>query len=893
MNKGLKSVLASLAMLITVTTFAQLEPSIYKNKKFTIYPNKIVQEDKYTAVAESNEKIVSDYKSPANAYASANLSFKFSINGKDNEMSPGVDHHFTCNNLSNETPLIVFGQQLKETNGNEQTYLKPETKLTVRLDMRSVLADFNKQGYFVTYKGDKIFKEDFKGVFIAGGTAPMIWDFDNLVNRAELRLKDDDGDGIFTTDLILNAPKDEKQTAAKWQLFRNIESFPILNTGLPIANAIYNMSIEEMIKAVEPDSTFRTGKEWAGVWTRDISYSIILSMAYLQPQVAIKSLMRKVNKKKRIIQDTGTGGAYPASTDRMVWATAAWEVYKATGDKDWLNESYTIIKNSIEDDMHNAYDPITGLVKGESSFLDWREQTYPRWMQPVDIYNSYNLGTNAVHFQGNIVLAEMAKLKGNVNVYTKHAKIAATIKAGINKYLWMPDKGYYAQFMYGRNYMMVSPRSEALGEALCVLFGIADEAQQHQIIAKTPVMDFGIPCIYPQIPGIPPYHNNAVWPFVQSYFALAAAKVGNEKALWSSFAAIYRAAALFATNKENLVAENGDFAGTQINSSNMLWSLSGNIALIHKTLFGIQYQADHLSFQPTVPVAFKNGATLKNFKYRNAILDIQLEGTGNKISAFYLDGKLVTAYKVPSNLVGNHSINIVMESQPMLAAELNSVSEYVSLNTPQVKIEDNKLMWYDVEAATQYEIWVNGKKIKTTQETTYIVDQPGTTEIQIVAVDKNGFKSFASEPVLLANNQQKIVQLETQFKPATQPYKGFTGNGFVEINNTINRKLIIKIDVPADGLYAIDFRYANGNGPTNTSNKCAIRTLAVGQIAVGTIVLPQRGNEEWSNWGFTNAVKAKLTKGPQQLVLSFEDWNDNMNGEVNQAMLDYLRITKL
>ena len=45
-----------------------------------------------------------------------------------------------------------------------------------------------------------------------------------------------------------------------------------------------------------------------------------------------------------------------------------------------------------------------------------------------------------------------------------------------------------------------------------------------------------------------------------------------------SMADIYRAAALFATNKENMVAENGDSARTQINSSNMLWSLSGNIS---------------------------------------------------------------------------------------------------------------------------------------------------------------------------------------------------------------------------------------------------------------------------------------------------------------------------
>jgi glycogen debranching enzyme len=328
------------------------------------------------------------------------------------------------------------------------------------------------------------------------------------------------------------------------------------------------------------------------------------------------SLMKKVNKKKRIIQDTGTGGAYPISTDRVVWATAAWEVYKATGDKDWLRDAYQIIKNSIADDIENAYDSKTGLVKGESSFLDWREQTYPRWMQPADIYHSENLGTNALHYQGNVVLAEMAKLLGNLNVYTKHRDIALKIKTGINTYLWLPQKGYYAQYLYGRSFLRTSNRSESLGEALCVLFGIADEAQKKSIISKMPVMDFGVPCIYPQIPNITPYHNNAIWPFVQSYYALAAATVKNEEAVLESVATIYRAAGLFVTNKENMVAENGDFAGTQINSSNMLWSLSGNIALIHKIFFGIQFESNSLSFHPFVPQSFSDTRSLNNFKYR-------------------------------------------------------------------------------------------------------------------------------------------------------------------------------------------------------------------------------------------------------------------------------------
>ncbi|PIH04468.1 hypothetical protein CS542_01040 [Pedobacter sp. IW39] len=62
--------------------------------------------------------------------------------------------------------------------------------------------------------------------------------------------------------------------------------FPQYKSAVPIMDALYNLGLEEMENAIEPDSTFRTGKEWAGVWTRDISYSIILSMATLQPKVA-------------------------------------------------------------------------------------------------------------------------------------------------------------------------------------------------------------------------------------------------------------------------------------------------------------------------------------------------------------------------------------------------------------------------------------------------------------------------------------------------------------------------------------------------------------------------------------------------------------------------------
>jgi hypothetical protein len=58
----------------------------------------------------------------------------------------------------------------------------------------------------------------------------------------------------------------------------------------------------------------------------------------------------------------------------------------------------------------------------------------------------------------------------------------------------------------------------------------------------------------------------------------------------------------------------------------------------------------------------------------------------------------------------------------------------------------------------------------------------------------------------------------------------------------------------------------------------------------GTIVFPQRGTDEWSNWGYSNSYTVTLRKGPNQIRLAFDSWNINMNEDVNRAMIDHVRI---
>ncbi|MGY3089394.1 hypothetical protein ACVWYF_002442 [Hymenobacter sp. UYAg731] len=888
----------------TTASTPAVQTPIWQSDAYSLYRDRVVQ-GPHEARALSATELVSNYVSPANNRQNPRIEFKFSLNGKDNEMAPGLNHLLVAvprpGGGAIETPTIVFGQRyVDSTPATADTYLALNTPVRIRLDLRPVLAAFKQQGFYTTFKGEKLYQEDFKHVYVAGGTAPLSWDFDNLTNKPELEMKDPDGDGIYETTLTLNQPAAAKTTAASWKKTINTADFPQYSSDYPLADALYNLALEEARRAVEPDSTFRTGKEWAGVWTRDVSYSIILAQASLQPKVAMKSLLRKVSPAGRIIQDTGTGGAYPCSTDRIIWATAAWEIYQATGDEAWLRKVYPIIKQSIADDVQNAYDPATGLVRGESSFLDWREQTYPRWMQPVDIYQSENLGTNAVHYQGNVVLAQMAARLGQPGVAAQYKRQAANIKDAINLHLWQADKGYYGQYLYGRTTLVLSPKAEALGEALCVLFGIAEGERAQQVVSKTPTVPFGVPCIYPQIPGIPPYHNDAVWPFVQSFWALAAAQVGNEASLTESMAAIYRPAALFLTNKENFVARTGDYAGTQINSSNMLWSLSGSLGLVYKVLFGMRYEGDRLVFRPFVPQAFAGQRRLTGFKYRRAVLDVEMTGFGNVIKSITLDGQPLAEAAVPAGLSGRHAVRIVLSSEVPAAQPVNRVADAVAPETPVAGMMlgyVSLLGWNEIEGAQKYKVLANGSLLETVSQGTAMTFPPRMGMVyQVVAVNAAGQESFASEPIEIdydRNPAQQQIQLEALAPKATQPYKGYSGKGFVEISTTKNLTLNIPVTVPESGLYALDFRYANGNGPINTNNQCAIRTLRRGAALLGTVVLPQRGVQEWSSWGFSNPIMVRLEKGTHALTLTYEPANQNMNIEVNEAMLDYLRVRRV
>lgn len=679
-----------------------------------------------------------------------------------------------------------------------------------------------------------------------------------------------------------------KNSEKSWKNSVDISKKPSYKSDQPIVDALFNLSTEEAIKNIEADSTLRTGAKWGGVWTRDISYSIFLAFAYQEPEIAKISLMKKVNR-DRIIQDTGSGGAWPISSDRVIWATGAWEIYKVTGDNNWLKKVFPIIKNSLEDDYKTIYNAETGLFKGESSFLDWREQTYPKWMSNMDIFVSENLGTNVAHYNAYKILAEMAQiLKEPAGVYEKRA---ADLKTAINAKLWMKNNGYYGQYLYGRPNLTLSPRFEALGESLAVLFEVADQEKSSSIFQNSPVTAYGVTCIYPQIPEIPPYHNNAIWPFVQAYWNLAAAKTGNEKALLHGLSSIYRAGGLFLTNYENMVAETGDFEGTEINSDRMLWSMAGNLAMVNRVFIGFNFEKDGLRFSPTIPKAFGGKKSLTNFKYRNAILDIEVNGFGKHIKSIKLNGKDLSNAFFPANLKGKHNIVIKMDNQSFDKDAINLVPNHFSLPNPTVNLVGISLQWKPIKGAKQYLVYKDGNLFTKTTSTSLEIDLNQFATYKVSAIDDKGWESFTSEPIMVYPKQNiTVIETENNVEKSLLNYTNYTGSGFIESTTTKNQQIEIDLNTEKTGKYLIDFRYSNGSGPWNTENKCAIRSLYLNNNYVGALVFPQRGTGLWTDWDYSNSYQLDLEKGSNKIKIAFENWNNNMNVETNTMMLDNLRI---
>ncbi|MES2297991.1 MAG: esterase [Pseudomonadota bacterium] len=376
---------------------------------------------------------------------------------------------------------------------------------------------------------------------------------------------------------------------------------------------------------------FETGERWHYVWTRDLSYAAKLGLAMLDPQRTRNALAFKLSPWRvgatvaaqvagsaaglQIVQDTGSGGSWPVSTDRVSWAFGAEEVLNMLAPAEraaFAQQALTALENTIENDRLAAFDGATGLYMGEQSFLDWREQSYAAWIVTdlAALASSKALSTNVAHYKALTLAAELAREQGKAALSKKYQGWADALKKAINARLWLSGAGMYSGLTASRFDGAPMVKFDWLGQALAIITGVADEGRAQEILANYPHGPMGAPVIYPQQADVPVYHNRAIWPFVTAFGLRAAAASGNVSVADAAYDTLMRGAALNLSNMENLEWLSAQpllldeakpaLTGPVINSRRQLWSVAGYLGMVIGNVFGVSTSRGGIEIRPFI-----------------------------------------------------------------------------------------------------------------------------------------------------------------------------------------------------------------------------------------------------------------------------------------------------
>lgn len=376
---------------------------------------------------------------------------------------------------------------------------------------------------------------------------------------------------------------------------------------------------------------FETGEKWHYVWTRDLSYAADLGLALLDPERVRNSLEFKLSALRpgltkaavvpgradglQIIQDTGSGGSWPVSTDRITWAFGAEKVLATlpAGQRQaFARRALAALGNTIDIDRVAAFDAASGLYTGEQSFLDWRDQSYAAWIvnDLSSLASSKALSTNVGHYKALTLAARLAKESGDAPLADKYAAWAQALKTAINERLWLADAGMYSSLTAPHFDGAPMHKFDWLGQALAIITGVASPERTRSILAHYPHGPMGAPVIYPQQQDMPVYHNRALWPFVTAYGLKAAAIGRNVSVADAAYDTLTRGAALNLSNMENLEwlsgqpllldEKNPALIGPVINSKRQLWSVGAYLGMVIENVFGISANEHGLTVQPFI-----------------------------------------------------------------------------------------------------------------------------------------------------------------------------------------------------------------------------------------------------------------------------------------------------
>jgi len=729
---------------------------------------------------------------------------------------------------------------------------------------------------------------------------------------------------------------------------------PSLQSRNVMFDALYQLALAELddasVSAIrdgsfrngEPleckEGCFETGKKWPYVWTRDTAYAAHLGLAWFDPTRARSSLELKTSTRRdgtdlQIVQDTGTGGSYPVSTDRVVWALGAREVLRQLEGAEraaFAERAFTAITNTLKHDRAVVFDAEDGLYRGEQSFLDWRSQSYPAWTVPdtVHIATSKSLSTNVAHLAAMDVAAELAEERGDGTSLAQLRADATALRERIRARFWLADEQQFSSLITTELDPAPTRRFDLLGTSLAILLGVATPEQASAAVAKYPVLRAGPPVLFPQQQDTAIYHNRAIWPFVTAYFASAGKKAGNGSVVAGSVASLMRGAALNLTNVENLElvtgkpwVDDGASSGPVVNSQRQLWSVAGYVHMVHGVIFGLAPARDGLDVTPFVPRAVRSdvfgaarSAVLNNVRVRGKQVSVVLRLpplTARRDGAYAvgrvkLNGRVVQGRLREADLAVRNLVEVELLDEGAVDATnlIPSAADYRVIFGPRtpgvtsVTLEGAAL----AIAIDRGNESAQDLRLRVYRDGVLVAnDLPGTTTRWVDAAAggatadshcytvesrfvKGGNASQRAKPMCFwgADGVRVDTLDAAAFAAVGGTLASAGGRSYRADWGDPTHTLAATFVAKHSGRHLVQAIYANGAGPIDTGITCAVKRVEVREmpgntlVSSGYAVMPQRG--AWGDWADSSSVRATLVAGrTYRVVIAHDDRAVNMS----------------
>lgn len=588
--------------------------------------------------------------------------------------------------------------------------------------------------------------------------------------------------------------------------------------------------------------------------------------------------------------------SWPVVTDEPQWCLAALEVAMADGDTRRYAQTAKVVGNLTSmaaDLMQNRHN---GLFEGIPRHLASDKAGLPRWAGPTDVFQMLTLAHNAA-WHG---VARACEVLDSIHDHKRRKAFpidSDSLGMLIKARFWMPNRGQLSAMLYGfPAYPAQLGVTDNLAQALAVTTGVTSAAMAATIVQRTPVTPAGVATTYPMLTP-----------------ADTGKPTGNMllQALWAMACCRSRNTACADMAISGLIVQRL----LEISSGKAISYQQPVTTMIGRCLLGMEFGPGGIGFTPYVPQSMPGKKQIRGLRYRDATLDIDIDGTGNTIAAFSIDGKGATPF-FDGNLKGHHTVTIALttanaaerhtppqvQEEPSVcptSPEVTWPSErHAEITTP---VEDDghpataNLMVY-LDATPEEEIYRHDYTL---------YDAPALTVAQFVPIDADGHTGFSGAPYCYIPLRQRLNIYATLITKGgsriIQDKK--TSARFVESSRYKNRRLTFDIEAADEGRAMIDIRYINGLGIVNSHRRTAVRALRVNGEDCGLFVFPQLSAAYWNrdlgdDWqqltAYSNALPANLHKGKNRVEIIYRQPSPvYIAPHSNTLLIEFIRLMPL